>query len=113
MAFGSRWAGNPDIFLRQADGSGEAKVLLATPAPEILSDWSRDGKYLLYRLDRNAPGDPTTNPESRADLWYLERNEDDSGWEPHPFLQTPFNQFLPRFSPDGRYVASLLSKLAF
>ncbi len=96
VAFISNRAGNEDIFLRQADGSGEEKVLLATPRYEMLSDWSSDGKYLLYQLQ---------DPETGFDLWYLERNEDGSGWEPHPFLQTPFNQFLPRFSPDGRYVA--------
>ena len=96
VAFTSTRAGNYDIFIRQADGSGEEKVLAATPLPEWLSDWSRDGKYLLYHL---------ANPETGADLWYLERNEDGSGWEPHPFLQTPFAEAVPRFSPDGRYVA--------
>ncbi len=96
VAFTSARAGNEDIFLRQADGSGEEKVLAATPRPEYLSDWSRDGKYLLYHLN-----DPKTGP----DLWYLESNEDGSGWEPHPFLQTPSNELVPRFSPDGRYVA--------
>ena len=96
VAFTSARAGNWDIFLRQADGSGEAKVLVATPAHERLSDWSRDGKYLLYHLD---------DPETGFDLWYLERNEDGSGWEPHPFLQTPSREYVPRFSPDGRYVA--------
>ena len=96
VAFTSNRAGNQDIFLRQADGSGEEKVLAEAPYNETLSDWSRDGKYLLYHL---------SDPETRADLWYLERNEDGSGWEPHPFLQTPFSEFVPRFSPDGRYVA--------
>ena len=96
VAFSSDRAGNEDILLRQADGSGEEKVLLATPRYEMLSDWSSDGKYLLYQLQ---------DPETGFDLWYLERNEDGSGWEPHPFLQTPFNQNVPRFSPDGRYVA--------
>ncbi len=96
VAFTSTRAGNYDIFIRQADGSGEEKVLAATPLPEWLSDWSRDGKYLLYHL---------ANPETGLDLWYLERNEDGSGWEPHLFLQTPFGEFVPRFSPDGRYVA--------
>ena len=96
VAFPSNRAGNFDIFLRQADGSGEAKVLLATPRNESLTDWSRDGKYLLYWLD---------DPETAADLWYLERNEDGSAWEPHPFLQTPFNKHAAKFSPDGRHVA--------
>ena len=96
VAFTSERAGNADIYLRRADGSGEEKVLAATPRRDALSDWSRDGKYLLYHLD---------DPETIWDLWYLERNEDGSGWEPHPYLQTPFNELVPRFSPDGRYVA--------
>ena len=95
VAFSSNRAGNWEIFLRQADGSGEEQVLAATPRTELLSDWSRDGKYLLYQL----------HPEIGADLWYLESNEDGSGWEPHPLLQTPFRETVPRFSPDGRYVA--------
>ncbi len=98
VAFTSTRAGNDDIFLRQADGSGEEQVLAATPRRELLSDWSRDGKYLLYHLN---------DLETGNDLWYLERNEDGSGWEPHPFLQSPFAEVMPRFSPDGRYVAYL------
>ena len=96
VAFTSNRAGNGDIFLRRADGSGEEKVLPATPRLAQVSDWSRDGKYLLYYLE---------DLETRADLWYLERNEDGSGWEPHPFLQTPSAEFMARFSSDGRYVA--------
>jgi len=93
VAFTSNRAGNYDIFLRQTNGSGEEKVLAATPRTERLSDWSRDGKYLLYHL---------SEPETGPDLWYLERNEDGSGWEPHLFLQTPFGARVPRFSPDGQ-----------
>ena len=74
VAFTSNRGDNADIFLRQADGSGEEQVLAATPSRETLSDWSRDGKYLLYHL---------ADPETGADLWYLERNEDGSGWEPY------------------------------
>ena len=98
VAFSSDRAGNGDILLRQADGSGEEKALASTSLHESLSDWSRDGKYLLYH---------TYDPKTRFDLWYLERNEDDSGWEPHLFLQTPFGEYVPRLSPDGRYVAYL------
>ncbi len=89
-------AGNFDIFLRNADGSGEATALAATPAGEFLQDWSRDGKYLLYEV---------LHPQTRPDLWYLERNERGGGWEPRLFLQTPFLEEAAQFSPDGRYVA--------
>ena len=96
VAFSSSPAGNADIFLRRADGSGDQTVPTATPHPEYLSDWSRDGKYLLYQL---------LDSESGGDLWYLERSEDGSGWEPHAFLQTSFQEYAPTLSPDGRFVA--------
>ncbi len=69
---------------------------MATSENESVFDWSRDGKYLLYdRLD----------PETGIDLWCLERDADGGDWTPHPFLRTPFDEAMPRFSPDGRYVA--------
>ena len=45
------------------------------------------------------------DPKTRADLWYLQRKEDGSGWESHPFLESSFSESQARFSPDGRYVA--------
>ena len=90
VAFSSDRAGSFDIFLKPADGGGEAKALVATSRSEWALDWSQDGKYLLYHTE--------------GDLWHLERNEEGE-WEAHPFLQTPFNNQWARFSPDGRYVA--------
>jgi serine/threonine-protein kinase len=94
VAFSSYRSGNTDIFLRQSDGSGETKVLAGTSQNERVSDWSRDGRYILYSL---------LDAENKSDLWYLEQKED--GWEAHPFLQTPSNERKPKLSPDGRYVA--------
>ncbi len=96
VAFLSLRAGNPDIYLRRADGGGEEQAVAVTSQGEWPSDWSRDGKYLLY---------DQSDPETGRDLWYLERAEDGSGWQPQPFLQEPANQTAPKFSPNGRYVA--------
>ena len=96
VAFSSDRADNFDIFLRDADGSGEDTVLVGTPHNDYVSDWSRDGKYLLYT---------TVDPETGPDVWYLERNEDGGRWEPHAFLQAPSSEYVAKFSPDGRYVA--------
>ena len=96
VAFSSNRAGHLDVFLTPADGSGEAKALVATSRMEFPVDWSQDGKYLLYTA---------SDPESWGDVWYLERNEEGSEWEPHPFLQAHFNEGGAQFSPDGRYVA--------
>jgi Tol biopolymer transport system component len=96
VVFTSSRAGNQDIVLRQADGSGETEVLASTPHDERTCDWSRDGKHLFYELHK---------PESGCDLWYLKRSEETGPWEPHPFLQTSFNEHGAKLSPDGRYVA--------
>ena len=95
VAFSSNRAGNFDIFLTPADGGGE-ELLLATADNEVANDWSRDGNHLLVNI---------TVPETADDLWYLELNGAGNGWEPHPFLQTPSNEYYAKFSPDGRYVA--------
>ena len=96
LAFTSLRGSFAYIVVRQAAGGGEAKELSTTPLFEYVSDWSRDGKHLLYhRLD------PTTG----ADVWYLELGEGGSAWEPHPFLQTLSGEFGASFSPDSRYVA--------
>ena len=97
VAFSSYRAGNIDIFLRRADASAEERVLVATAHNERVSDWSRDGQYILYSL---------LDPKSGFDVWYLKRNEKGE-WEPHPLLQTPSNERVPKLSPDGRYVAYL------
>jgi serine/threonine-protein kinase len=83
-------------LLQRADGSEEAQVLLPAAQGGWVCDWSRDGKYLLYEL---------VKPATSQDLWYLERAEGGSGWEPHMFLQTPFNERAAQLSPDGRHVA--------
>ncbi|HUQ90114.1 MAG TPA: hypothetical protein VM120_00450 [Bryobacteraceae bacterium] len=57
------------------------------------SDWSPDGRYLVF----SAPG-----PASGFDLWQLPLGGDR---KPAPFLRSPFDQFHGNFSPDGSFVA--------
>ena len=59
VAFASLRAGNLDIYLRRADGGGEEQAVAATSQNEWPSDWSRDGKYLLY---------DQSDPETGRDL---------------------------------------------
>lgn len=95
VAFSSYRAGNIDVFVRRADGGDEEKALVAGPFNERVSDWSRDGRYVLYSL---------LDPKNEYDIWYARRNEK-GGWEQLPFLQTASNERAPKLSPDGRYVA--------
>ncbi|HUR97059.1 MAG TPA: hypothetical protein VMZ26_03210 [Pyrinomonadaceae bacterium] len=75
-----------------SDVAGEGE----TPIPEGfigVSDWSRDGKYIIYTLN-----DPTV----QRDIWILPMTGDG---KPFPFIKTQSNEFGARFSPDTRYVA--------
>ena len=85
------------IFLREADGSGTAAVVEATGFNVAPTDWTPDGRRVLYR---------SQDPAGRVDLWYLERASDTSTeWTPHPFLTTPAIEVYARISPNGRYAA--------
>jgi len=101
ITFSSTRKGYYDIYTRPPEGNAEPKQLLSTPLSAGSSDWSLDGKYLLYTV--NGPNVP-------RDVWYLERKQDGGGFDAMPFVQTPFRETLPRFSPDGRFVAYVSNK---
>ncbi len=95
VTFTSLREGGRRIFVKPADGRGEARALAAGIGAHLVSDWSPDQTYLLYSR---------VNPDTGRDLWYLRRKPDDGSYEPAPFLVTPFNEEGAKFSPDGRFV---------
>ena len=95
ITFTSERDGNADIFIQSADGSDEPKALVATPHNDFGSDWSDDGKYLIYG----------TCSRGQCDLWYLARKDGYQDFEASPFIQSPFDEHDADFSPDGRFVA--------
>jgi len=78
-----------------ANGSGKAKAVTQTAqASATVSDWSRDGQTMLLNAQTSDRGwDIFTLPVS--------------GSEPAPFVHSPFDEVVPRFSPDGKWVAYL------
>jgi eukaryotic-like serine/threonine-protein kinase len=82
-----------NVFVVPADGS------LVEPAHLVTNDkdksqvvWSRDGWLLYQQL-----GDSTRN-----DLWKQPGAEDGKA---EPWVQTPFAEHSPAFSPDGKWAA--------
>ncbi len=93
IAFTSVRGGSGDLYRTAVDGSGTAVLLVASSQPKEATDWSRDGRFLLYY---------SIDPQKKDDLWVLPMTGDQKPWV---FLKTPFNELDGQFSPDGRFVA--------
>jgi serine/threonine protein kinase len=83
------------LYVKNASG-GPEQLLLQSANPILCSDWSRDGKYLLYT---------EIDPKTRGDIWVLPLDPSGKPGAPVAFLKTEFNESQGQFSPDGRWVA--------
>ena len=97
ITYASFRGNSTEIFSASADGSGDETQLTDEPLAEYDPNWSPDGKYLIY----HTRGDPNT----QRDLWYREIEPGGGTSDPVVFVQTPFNERVATFSPDGRFVA--------
>jgi serine/threonine protein kinase/Tol biopolymer transport system component len=84
----------PRIFRRASDGSGEPVLLHASDQNDFVSDWSADGRIILY-----------DHGLSTVDVWYLKENDDGTGFRATPFLTGTFLEKAAKISPDGKFVA--------
>jgi len=90
IAYTSFRNGRSNLFRKQSDGSG-AEELLVSDEPQILAtDWSHDGKYLIY--SRSIPG-------GVWDAWSLPLEGER---KPQLILPHGLNAHL---SPDGHWLA--------
>jgi Tol biopolymer transport system component len=98
----TRNGGNVDFYEKSsASGGGELPLLMADVQrkvnPEslniVVSDWSPDGRYLLYSL---------TTHTSRSDLWLLPLMDTQ---KPVKFISTQSANMHGTFSPEGGLVA--------
>jgi eukaryotic-like serine/threonine-protein kinase len=88
--------GGYDLYVKPASGTGEDALLIKMGTPNgWATDWSRDGKWVLYQR----PGDKTGQ-----DLWIAPQSPGASG-EPKPLIQSQFNELDGVFSPDGHWIA--------
>jgi Tol biopolymer transport system component len=95
LAFASTRAGEPKIYLKPADGSGEERLI--SDVPGVPTDWSADGQLLLFT---------STTAKTRGDIWAVTNPESASGpTTSTPLLATSSNEFHGQLSPDGRWLA--------
>jgi len=90
----SNRGGGFDLYEKSANGTGKEELLVKMSSPTgWATDWSKDGRFLLYQK----PGEKTGE-----DLWVAPQPRDSSGdRKPYPYLQTEFDESEGRFSPDG------------
>jgi Tol biopolymer transport system component len=95
IAFSSTSGGNLSIYEKAANGTGTIGPLVEDDTEKIISDWSRDARYIAYsRLDPQEGGG--------FGIWILPLFGDK---KPFPLVQSQFNQLNPSFSPDDKWLA--------
>ena len=95
VAFDSARKGHYDIYWKPVDASRPEELLYEDKATKYVTSWSKDGKYILF--DRSE-----AQGKTRSDVWVLQMEGERKAF---PYLQTPTNENLAVFSPDGKWVA--------
>jgi Tol biopolymer transport system component len=93
IVFSSNRKGTFDPYAKPADGSATEEALLVSDQSKAATDWSADGRLLLYR---------TIDPKNRYDIWVLPFDGDK---KPFPLVQTKSDDLDAQFSPDAKFIA--------
>jgi Tol biopolymer transport system component len=92
ITFQSTKEGPPNIYWQRADGSGGLERLTTSQNSNVPMSWSPDGQQLTFI---------EVSPSTQRDIWVLRMSDRKA----QPFLRTPFDESVPRFSPDGHWLA--------
>ena len=87
IVFSSARAGHRDLYLKALSGTEPEKLLFASQKDKRATDWSADGRYILFACE--------------GDIWVLPLFGDR---QPYPYLQGKNAEGEARFSPDGHWV---------
>jgi serine/threonine-protein kinase len=81
-----------NLWWQLADGSGGLQRLTTSDYNNVPRSFSPDGQLLAFHEN---------NPKTNKDIWVLRMSDR----KMEPFLQTPFIEGAPAFSPDGHWLA--------
>jgi eukaryotic-like serine/threonine-protein kinase len=93
LIWSNRQVSKSEIYRKLSSGAGQVDVIAESNNPMFVTDWSSDGKSVLY-----TDADPATT----HNIWALPMDGDRKAF---PYFQTPNEDGNARFSPDGRFVA--------
>ncbi|HWP52721.1 MAG TPA: protein kinase [Pyrinomonadaceae bacterium] len=92
LVFNSARNGPADLYECDYNRAGKEALLLQSDTNKNPTDWSLDGRYILYE---------NMNANRKSDIWVLPLFGDK---KPFPFLVTDFNESQGHWSPDGRWI---------
>jgi Tol biopolymer transport system component len=78
---------------KAASGTGLEERLDEDPRTHVLTDWSRDGRYLIETV---------SDPKTDTDIWVFPTFGDK---KPFPYVRTEFAEGQGKLSPDGKFLA--------
>jgi Tol biopolymer transport system component len=93
VVFESNRKGYNNLYWKLSSGAGVDELLLDSDQGKTPTDWSSDGRFLLFR---------SNDPQTGYDLWVLPVSGDKKLF---PFLKTPAAERDGQFSPDGKWIA--------
>ncbi|HEY8131996.1 MAG TPA: hypothetical protein VII12_08900, partial [Thermoanaerobaculia bacterium] len=91
IAYASDSSSAGDLMVKRSSGTGGDELLYASRTFKVPSDWSPDGRTLLFQEQ---------NPKTDWDLVLYSFADHKA----RAFLQTPHAELQGRFSPDGRWI---------
>ncbi len=96
IGFASKRGGPFHLYMKPASGSEQDELLLPSNVSDSTTQWSRDGRFIVYfEID----------PKTKDDLWVLPAQGDAAVRKPIPFLRTEFNELFGQLSPDSHWMA--------
>lgn len=94
IAYASQQDRTFQLFERPLSG-GEAALIVKTAHAKQPTDWSRDGRYLVFRS-------VTTGPRFDMDVWAIDL---EGAREPVPVVRSPFEERDAQLSRDSQWIA--------
>jgi len=91
VAFSSN---DTELYTKRADGSSQAALQIRDPRRVLGPRWSPDGKWLVYRTDRQTAG--------AGDIVGIRPGVDST---PAPLVATKASELSPAISPNGKWMA--------
>ena len=95
IAFTTWRKGNADIYIKNANNTGDETPLIQTPANESIEDWSKDGKFIAFGC----------GVDEYQDICAAEIGADGKAGKPFTVVTGRYHKNEPQFSYDGKWLA--------